>query len=353
MMRDSSKKRNIRAVDFFCGGGGMSLGMSKAGVNVLAGIDVDDACEATYLANNKQSRFLLKDVGDYSPEELSKDLNLQVGDDKLLFIGCSPCQYWSLLKSDKSKSRKTAFLLEHFQSFVDYFRPGYVVIENVPGILKKKESPLNAFRAALSGWGYEISENVVNANDYGVPQHRKRFVMIASRVRKIPIPGPDRGKIWTVADVLGTRNGFPHLKAGDEDPTVPWHVSARLSPVNLQRLVHTPKDGGTRKAWKNNARLQLNAYKDKDSQFSDVYGRMFWNRPSPTITTRFISISNGRFAHPEENRGISIREGACLQSFPRSFKIKAKGLQEAARLIGNAVPPRLAKAIGSAIVKEG
>ena len=330
----------------------MSLGMSKAGVKVLAGIDVDPACQDTYNANNKNSRFLLQDIGQYRPEALAQDIGITSNEDDLLFIGCSPCQYWSLLKSDKTKSRKTAFLLEHFQNFVEFFRPGYVVIENVPGILKKQESPLRSFRKALENWGYRIAEDVVNACDYGVPQNRKRFVLIASRVGEARIPkGKSQHKI--VADILGPQNGFPTLKAGEADSQISWHICANLSVQNLSRLSHTPKDGGTRKSWKNYRNLQLDAYKGRDQQFSDVYGRMFWNKPSPTITTRFISISNGRFAHPDENRGISIREGACLQSFPKSFKIKANGLQQAARLIGNAVPPKLAEAIGKEIISEG
>lgn len=327
----------------------MSYGMSKAGINVIAGIDVDKACQETYTANNPSSKFLLKDVGAYPVEHLAVDVGIQKNDDNLLFIGCSPCQYWSLLNSDKTKSKKTAFLLEHFQGFVDHYRPGYVVIENVPGIFKKAESPLDSFRKALKEWGYKVDEGIINANDFEVPQNRKRFVLVACRHSDVALPVPSLKKKLSVADVIGEKNKFPALAPGEEYPRIKWHMAANLSETNRKRLAMTPKNGGTRHAWKKQKSLQLATYKGRDDQFRDVYGRMFWDRPAPTITTKFISISNGRFAHPEEDRGISVREGACLQSFPRSYVIKAKGILEAARLIGNAVPPKLAEAIGRSV----
>lgn len=328
----------------------MSFGMLKAGVKVIGGIDVDETCRATYEANNPGSKFLCEDVAKYGPHDLARETGIKKNDNNLLFIGCSPCQYWSLLHTNKSKSKKTAFLLEHFQKHVEYFRPGYLVIENVPGILKKEDSPLDSFRKALFRWGYKISEQIVNASDYGVPQNRRRFVLIASRLSAVAIPKPCAKRRKTVADVLGIKNGFPQINAGEKHEHVSWHIAASLSDSNKRRIEKTPPDGGTRKLWQSDKLLQLDAYQNRENQFADVYGRMFWHRPAPTITTRFISISNGRFGHPNENRGISIREGACLQSFPKGFKILSKGLQDAARLIGNAVPPKLAHALGKAII---
>lgn len=328
----------------------MTYGLRRAGINVIAGIDNDEACRRTYEANNPGSNFVCHDISDISPACLAKEVGIGRHDDELVFIGCSPCQYWSLIKSNKTNSLKTAFLLEHFQNFVDYFRPGYIIIENVPGILKKANSPLDSFRSSLLRWGYRISEEIVNANDFGVPQNRRRFVMIASRINSIPIPVSIPKKRKTVADAIGAVHGFPPITAGERHSKISWHIAASLSETNLKRIENTPKNGGTRKSWKGNPELQLETYKDRDDQFGDVYGRMYWDKPSPTITTRYISISNGRFAHPEENRGISVREGACLQSFPKSYKIIASGIQEASRLIGNAVPPKLAEALGKAIL---
>lgn len=349
MLRDLAM---IHAVDFFCGGGGMSFGMTKAGIRVLAGIDIDVSCKLTYEANNPASRFIAKDIGQYLPQDLEEDVGIKRNDDNLVFIGCSPCQYWSLLKTDKTKSKKTAFLLKHFEMFVEYFRPGFVVVENVPGMIKRVDSPINSFRRFLDKRGYRISEKIINANDYGVPQNRRRFVLIAGRIVKVAIPKPNKRRKLTVADVLGPINGFPPLKSGQRHPRIKWHIAATLSETNLRRLSQTPIDGGMRSAWKDNKELQLETYNNRDDQFGDVYGRMFWNRPAPTITTRFISISNGRFAHPVENRGISVREGACLQSFPKSYRIEANGLQDAARIIGNAVPPKLAEVLGRAILSR-
>ncbi len=341
----------IRAIDFFCGGGGMSLGFTQAGVDVIAGLDIDPLCKDTYEANHSKSKFIQVDIAKYSPAQLINETGIKKYDDQLIFIGCSPCQYWSLIKSDKTKSKKTAFLLEHFQKFIDHFRPGYLVIENVPGIAKKADSPLLDFKLAIQKWGYQISEQVVNANDYGVPQNRHRYVLIASRVAVIQIPAPSNAKSICVRDVIGKHNHFPALEAGSKCKSISWHVAAALSEQNLKRISMTPINGGTRAAWKRNKKLQLPAYKGKDNQFSDVYGRLFWDKPAPTITTRFTSLSNGRFGHPEENRALSIREGACLQSFPKQFKIVTTSILHAARLIGNAVPPKLAYAIGKSIVR--
>lgn len=348
------QKGSIKAVDFFCSGGGMSYGMQEAGINVIAGIDHDISCKETYEANIKGAEFIPADVFNLGTDELKEKLGLMKNDDNLLLIGCSPCQYWSIIHSSKEKSEKSKNLLIEFHRFVEYFRPGYVVVENVPGILRKKEeSGLDSFIKWLETEGYVVHYDIHEVSDYQVPQHRRRFTLIANRVTKTEIePQKSQNEKLTVRDVIGEWNGFPKIKAGNKDDTSFMHTAANLREINLKRLRMTEKDGGDRLAYVHTD-LAIECHKNDSINFKDTYGRMWWDRPSPTITTKFFSISNGRFAHPEEDRAISLREGATLQSFPKSFVFKTTAIANTARMIGNAVPPMYAKAIGEAVIQNG
>lgn len=328
----------------------MSYGLQRAGVNILAGIDFDSECQATYETNIKDAKFLLEDVTQLSEKSLEKRLGIRRHDDDLIMVGCSPCQYWSIIRTSKAKSRNSKNLLHEFHRFVAYFNPGYVVVENVPGILKKKtESGLSKFVSSLEQQGYVVHFGIVNLNDYGVPESRKRFSLIANRVTKRKtFPTPSRRRP-TVRDFIG--QGFPKIRAGHKDASSFAHTAAGLSEKNLRRLSLTPRDGGSRKAWANSD-LQLKTYQRSGRVFTDTYSRMWWDKPAPTITTRFFNISNGRFAHPEQDRAISIREGATLQTFPIGYKFICSNMAAAARMIGNAVPPVYAEKIGRAIRKE-
>lgn len=345
------KNSKLKAVDFFCGGGGMSYGMQSAGIQVLAGIDYEPSCKETYEANIN-AKFIQADVFELQPETLEKELGLEKNDDDLILIGCSPCQYWSVIQTDKRKSEKSKSLLLEFQRFVEYFNPGYVVVENVPGILSRmKESGLDNFIKLLEEKGFTVHFGIHNTADYGIPQSRKRFTLIANRITKEKLePVKYSGKRLTVRDVLGMENGFPKIIAGHQDETDFMHSCAGLSDINLKRLALIPKNGGNRLAFAHIPELQLECFIGKDNSFKDTFGRLWWDKPAPTITTKFFSISNGRFAHPEEDRALSLREGATLQSFPRNYVFKAGSRDKIARLIGNAVPPMYAEKIGRAIV---
>lgn len=349
-----NNQNSLKAVDFFCSGGGMSYGIQQSGIKVLAGIDNDVTCKETYESNIKGAKFIHADVFDYKEEELESELNLQRNDDDLVLIGCSPCQFWSIINTDKTKSAKSKSLLIEFKRFVEYFNPGYVVVENVPGIKRRKdESGLEDFIFWLESNDYKVHHNIHNVMEYGVPQSRRRLTLIANRVNeKVLQPVKQEGKIKTVFDTIGERNGFPKVSAGHKDPTDFMHTVAGLKQINIDRLNQTEKDGGSRMSYAHHATLAPNCHKNDINNFKDTYGRMWWHRPSPTITTKFFSISNGRFAHPEENRAISIREGAVLQSFPKDYKFKVKSIANAARMIGNAVPPKYATAIGKAIIQN-
>jgi DNA (cytosine-5)-methyltransferase 1 len=347
--------RELRAIDFFCGAGGLTYGLVSAGIKVLAGIDIDKECKDTYEKNNRGSKFIRADVRKLTPQKLEKRLKIKPNDDCMIFAGCSPCQYWTQIHTDKDRSLETKHLLGDFQKFASYFMPGYVVVENVRGILANKdESKLTEFLEFLWNNNYGVDYGIIDAMYYGVPQRRKRFLLIASRVDKqIKLPQASKETSLTVRDVIGTDKGFPAIGAGHEDESSLLHTTARLSEENIKRLRLTPHDGGTRLAWKDNSELQINAYKDKDNTYKDTYGRMFWDKPAPTITTKFHSISNGRFAHPDEDRGISLREGATLQTFPVTYVFQGSGIGSIARQIGNAVPPELARGIGIHLLGVG
>ena len=343
----------INAVDFFCSGGGMSFGMQQAGVNIIAGIDFDKNCEETYKANIKGAEFIHADIFELKETELEEKLSLKKNDDNLLLIGCSPCQFWSIINTDREKSRKSKDLLKEFRRFVEYFMPGYVVVENVPGVLRRKEeSGLEDFINWLKNNDYAVHFDVHEVSNYCVPQHRRRFTLIANRISgQVIEPIKVQEKKITVRDVIGEKNGFSKIEAGHKDNTDFMHTVAGLSEINLRRLECTEKNGGTRLSYVDTD-LAPNCHRNKKNGFKDTYGRMFWDRPAPTITTKFFSISNGRFAHPEENRAISLREGAILQSFPKSYIFKTKCIANTARMIGNAVPPKYAEAIGKAIINS-
>jgi DNA (cytosine-5)-methyltransferase 1 len=349
----TTRDSTLRAVDFCSGGGGMTFGLRKSGINVLAGIDFDKDCKETYQINNPGSVFIHKDINELKCEELETLLSIEKNDDNMIFVGCTPCQYYSIIRSDKTKSSTGKDLLLQFKRFIDYFNPGYILVENVPGIISNKYSALPAFIHFLDDKNYKNRDfRIVNMKYYGVPQNRRRFSLIATRLSKpISLPKEDK-KATTVRDVLGENHGFAKVTAGHVDETEFFHTVAKLSSLNLRRVEKTPKDGGTRIAWKDDPELQLKCYINKDDCFRDVYGRLKWDKPSSAITTNFYKTSNGRFSHPEENRALSIREGATLQSFPKTYVFKTSSMTKAAKMIGNAVPPEYAYRLGLTIVEH-
>nr|WP_299486249.1 DNA cytosine methyltransferase [uncultured Allomuricauda sp.] len=342
------KKKKLVAIDFFCSAGGVTCGLKQAGIHVLGGIDIDESCRETYELNNN-AKFLHADVSNLRKKEVGNFFKVSRNQSNLIFVGCSPCQYFSNIKTDKTKSKKTRLLLEDFREFVDYYRPGYVFLENVPGLEKKEDSPLGDFKKFLLSNGYYFDDGVINSKYFGVPQNRRRYVLIASRLnRKVSLPRPISKKIRTVFDAIGDTKLFPPIEAGDHDDTYFIHSAAKLSDLNLLRIKETKLNGGDRRTWPQS--LCSESFKKYKGHY-DVYGRMCWDKPSPTITTRFNSYSNGRYGHPVQDRAVSLREGATLQSFPLNYRFLSNSQGVIAKMIGNAVPPLLAKRIGEAIIE--
>lgn len=331
----------------------MTCGLRQAGIDVIAGVDFDKNAKETYEFNNPGSVFVFKDIKNLRSNYFERVFGIAKDDDKLIMVGCSPCQYYSIINTDHSKAELSKDLLMNFARFIDYYRPGYVLVENVPGIVTNKETILPKFLKKLERLGYRHKEGIVDMSLYGVPQSRRRFSLIATRLENIEISLPQKSdKALTVADVLGEKNGFKKIEAGHKDSTNFQHTAAGLNNISLKRMAITPHDGGDRLSWANQPELQLTCYIGKDDIFRDNYGRMWWEKPSPTITTKFFSVSNGRFAHPEEDRAISIREGATLQSFPKNYVFKTNSIARAARIIGNAVPCEYARRLGETIISN-
>jgi DNA (cytosine-5)-methyltransferase 1 len=338
----------IKAIDLFCGAGGLTRGLEAAGIEVIAGIDVDPACEYPYTANNSAA-FLLKSVEDIAAPDLTKSFK---GASLTLLAGCAPCQPFSTYSQGKSSpAHKRWNLLTHFARLVKEVQPDLVTMENVPRL--EKQGVFRKFVSDLKKDGFSVFHEVVDCGDYGVPQRRQRLVLLASKHGPIEMIGPTvKAALYkTVRDAI---EELAPLKAGEICPGDPLHQACELSPLNLQRI-RASKAGGTWRDWDRN--LVAACHKKRTGKtYPSVYGRMAWDEPSPTVTTQFFGFGNGRFGHPHQNRAISLREGAILQSFPRDYKFVAKGepicIKMVGRLIGNAVPVKLGKAIGKSIMRH-
>lgn len=338
----------VEVVDLFCGIGGLSYGMKSKGFVVKGGFDLDATCKYAYEENNK-ANFFYRDVKDLTAKEVIK---LYSKNAIKVLAGCAPCQpFSSYSHTKKDKDPNKYDLLYEFGRLVKEIHPDYVTMENVAQILKFKLKPvLQDFVKTLKEEGYAVSVNSVYCPDYGIPQTRKRLVLLASRIGKInliPITHtPD--KYVTVRDTIGD---LPPLKAGETCSSDSLHRSRALSALNLRRLEATPYGGGW-KDWPKDLVLLCHK-KDSGKSFGSVYGRMVWDEPSPTMTTLCTGIGNGRFGHPEQNRAISAREAALFQTFPKTYKFFSNeeeiSLTKVSRYIGNAVPPRLGEIIAESI----
>ena len=338
----------IDVCDFFSGCGGASKGFQDSGFNILLGIDINGTAANTFKSNFPQANFINKDIREITFLETDKIIERRKGR-RLLFCGCAPCQPFSKQNRQKKENDNRIHLLIEFQRFVEHYLPDYVFVENVPGMqtFKIEGSPLEMFLSALKENGYQYECKVISAADYGVPQPRKRLIVMASLHRKPVWPATTNGKGKAPYSTVGEWiKGLKPLNAGEVDENDPDHCAAKLSSVNLERIKKTPMGGG-RECWPEH--LKLNCHK-KHSGHTDVYGRLSYDKMSVTLTTRCTSYSNGRYGHPEQNRALTIREAACLQTFPKDFKFEGNFVEKAMQ-VGNAVPPLLAQKLAEAFLK--
>lgn len=341
--RKPQKTLNIAAVDLFCGAAGLSLGLKNSGIPIAAGIDLDPACRYPF-ETNIGAKFLEQDISGLA----AKTVESLFGDAKVrVLAGCAPCQPFSGYTTKRRAIDRRWELLLQFLRIVEETAPEIVTLENVPRLA---HLPLwTEFVTKLKAQGYFVSWDVLDVSKFGVPQNRRRLVLLASKLGPVELPAPKSGKVPTVEKAIGK---LPAIKAGVANPVDPLHSSRALTPRNLARIRQS-KPAGTWREWPK--RMQVACHKTESGRtYPSVYGRMSWDRPSPTITTQFYGFGNGRFGHPQQDRAISLREGAILQSFPVDFqfapaaaRINFRGI---GKLIGNAVPPELGRAIGQAII---
>lgn len=345
-MKNKIGKTKLVAVDLFCGVGGLTHGLMRGGVRVGAGVDIDPACKFPFEENNS-SKFVQSDVGNIAPDELNE---LFDGAEIRLLAGCAPCQPFSTYsRSGRNKEYEKQWpLVRQFGRLVKALKPELVTMENVPQLLDHAvfEEFLKNFKGYSTWW------SVVECAEFGVPQTRKRLVFLASRF------GPEKLEIKkthlrpvSVKSVIGK---LPPLEAGESDHRDALHVAASLSPLNLQRI-RASRPGGTWRDWPE--KLQAECHKKASGMtYPSVYGRMDWTKPAPTMTTQCFGYGNGRFGHPAQDRAISLREAAMLQTFPRSYKFVERGagisFSKLGRLIGNAVPVRLGEVIGKSLIEH-
>ncbi|NNH75877.1 DNA cytosine methyltransferase [Nocardia uniformis] len=340
---------SVTAVDLFCGAGGLTHGLQQAGVNVVAGVDIDPDCDFPFSHNNS-AKFHLRDIRTVGGEEIKKMWG-ESGSHRLL-AGCAPCQPFSTLRKAGQKNADLKWnLLSEFGRLVDETKPEFVTMENVPGLIRTEI--FGKFVSRLIETGYRVDHRVVYLPDYGLPQHRKRLVLLASRIGEIHVPDGTHtsDQYVTVKDVIRSIPPIPH---GGRSRTDPMHRTQALSELNLKRI-RASAPGGTWRDWPEN--LQLDCHKkDTGKYYASVYGRMLWDSPSPTVTTQFYNYGTGRFGHPEQDRAISLREGAVLQGFPVNYAFAPHDdsfpINRIGRLIGNAVPPVLGRIIGEKFLQS-
>jgi DNA (cytosine-5)-methyltransferase 1 len=348
-------------VDLFCGVGGLTHGLRNAGLNVVAGVDINAACRYAYEKNNEGAVFIESDVAEIPSQKIAE----YYGDnDVKILVGCAPCQPFSKYtkryrKEEKENGREGDSwqfdekwkLLYAFAQKIRDIKPDVVSMENVPEL--ENEQVFQDFLGTLTEMGYHVNSGIAHCPDYGVPQSRDRLVLLASRLGNIELIPPEYAaeNHKTVREAIG---GMPQLESGERSEGDSLHFCTRLSELNLERIRQSTQ-GGTWRDW--NEGLQLKCHKKKSGKtYASVYGRMSWDKPSPTITTQFYGYGNGRFGHPEQDRAISFREGAILQSFPpdyvffnEEFTINSR---ELGIHIGNAVPVELGRAIGVSILNH-
>jgi DNA (cytosine-5)-methyltransferase 1 len=337
---------HIEGIDLFCGVGGLSYGLAAQGVRVVAGIDVDPACQYPYQANHEGAKFMLRDITTVSGEELHALWSPGV---VRLLAGCAPCQPFSSYANTATVDKAKWRLLQEFARLVDESRPELVTMENVPRL--QQAPPFKGFLRALKRGGYQVAYAVLNSADFGAPQQRKRLVLVASRLGPVAVPKPTHigsGSWVTVRQAVGHLKKLKDGQASKEDPL---HVASALSDLNRARI-RASKQGGTWRDWP--AQLVAACHQRESGKHSSgVYGRMEWDKPAPTMTTLCNGYGNGRFGHPEQHRGISLREAAIFQSFPETYRFTREGervvIKTVGRLIGNAVPPKLGEAVAKAL----
>lgn len=336
-------------IDLFCGIGGLTRGLIDSGLNVIAGFDIDPTCQYTYEHNNNVP-YHTQNVREVHAADLDE---LYAEDATRILVGCAPCQPFSQMRfklGEANEHDEKYNLLLEYGRLIEELHPAIISMENVPQI--KKTEIYMQFIQILQDNGYYFSEKVVYCPDYGIPQSRRRFVLIGSLLGPIELIAPTHHR--ENVNIRNFIDQLPHIEAGGVDPNDALHRSASLSEINLRRI-RVSRPGGTWRDWPEELRCPCHR-KISGKTYSSVYGRMSWDRIGPTITTQFYSFGTGRYGHPEQDRALSLREGAMLQTFPQNYDFidpnREFVFRDIARHIGNAVPVRLGEVIGETIIRH-
>jgi len=344
-------KQNNKAigevVDLFCGVGALSHGLKKAGFDIIAGYDTDKNCAFSYETNNNAS-FFARDVSKLTPNEIASHFS---GKRASVLAGCAPCQPFSSYKYRYEEDPQWS-LVAKFAELATAVLPDFVTMENVPALVKYKDGKVfDELLKRLKNAGYRVEWTIAKCEEFGVPQKRRRLVVLAARNAELSPLKPTHSASLSVQEAIGW---LPPIEAGQTNEKDPLHVSSSLSELNMKRI-RASKPGGTWRDWPTQLRAACHN-RPSGRTYTGVYARMSWSKPSPTMTTQCYGYGNGRFGHPEQNRAISLREAAILQSFPSDYKFFAPdqkfAFKEIGKWIGNAVPVKLAEAIGNSIAES-
>lgn len=339
--------RSISTVDIFCGAGGLTYGFEQAGLTVKAGYDIDPACKFPYEHNNK-AKFVLQDVENVRGFDLAKHFS---GSSIKVLAGCAPCQPFSSYSRRYNDQQSKWKLLQDFARLIAECEPDIISMENV--LLLKHHAVFQEFITQLKNFNYWFESYEVNCLDYGIPQSRKRLVLLASKLGKINLT-PATHNQTNYQTVRQTIGNLEPLSAGQGSQRDLLHRCSKLSALNLRRI-RASKPGGTWRDWPQDLIAKCHL-KRSGQTYPAVYGRMEWDKPSPTITTQCFGFGNGRFGHPEQDRAISLREAALLQTFPPEYEFvesdKSVAIDLVGRLIGNAVPVKLGQVIAQSILNH-
>ena len=338
--------KNITCIDLFCGAGGLTHGLQKKGINVVAGVDIEESCRHPFEINN-DALFINEDIRNVSGGKLSE---LFGNNGIKIMAGCAPCQPFSTYSQryDLLSSPRWG-LLYQFDRLVKETQPDIVTMENVPTVAK--HVVFDDFATSLEKQGYFVHRQVIDCTKYGLPQTRRRMVLLASKLGRIRTAAPGLEQSRTVRDAIGELSPISHGESCGSDPL---HTASRLSPLNIQRI-RASKPGGSWRDWPEHLVADCHK-KESGKTYPGVYGRMEWDKPAPTLTTQFFGFGNGRFGHPDQERAISLREGAILQGFPTTYSFVPEGnpihIKSLGRMIGNAVPVTLGEVIGLSIISH-
>ena len=336
-------------IDSFCGAGGLGLGLQRAGFEILLSFDIDKLCIETIKANTKYFSHPAQaaDIADMLNGRLLKKCNLKRGE-LFLLAGGPPCQGFSVQRRGSDIDERNNLVLK-YGKLIEELYPMYFVMENVSGIAGKRGKTILAqLIEDVETIGYYVHVDLLDAQDYGVPQRRKRYIIVGERKdmgKHYSYPKPV-GEKHTVRETIGDLPAPP--EDGSDHPDIPLHRRDRLSELNLARI-RAVKEGQGRDDLPEDLLADCHKVDSSVIGFRSVYGRMAWDDVAPTITARFDSFTRGKFGHPVQDRSISLREGALLQTFPKDFIFTGNKV-DIARQIGNAVPPILAEQIGKSIV---